>query len=124
MFLRQSTLRIVGVRGPENIHSLSPVLTKNPDSLDQEEISNWVGNFINNNRDEIELQYGLCTLPASASGYSSAGFDLEDSWLQTIGAFFASTGSATTNIISTIINFFFTVFFLLVFLLIMCVMSG
>jgi len=123
MFLRGTTLRIVGVRGPENIHSLSPVLTKTPDLLDEESISTWVGNFIKNNRDEIELVYNQCTLPTSEYS-STTGFDFEDSWLQTLAAFFSTTTSATANIISKIINFFFAVFFLLVFLLVMCVMSG
>jgi len=123
VFLKGSTLRIVGVRGPQNIHSLSPVLTKNPYLLDQEQISNWVSNFVRKNWEGIEILHGLCTLPALE--YSGSRFDLlEDSWIQTLVEFFSSSTSTTANIVSAIINFFFTIFFLLVFLLVMCVMSG
>jgi len=125
LFLKGSTLRIVGVRGPQNIHSLSSVLTKNPDLLDQEQISTWVSHFVKKEWDEIEIQHGLCTLPASE--YSGSSFDLmEDSWIQSLAAVGSSTTTTIANIVSGIINFFYGIIILLVFFFGICLwlMSG
>jgi len=124
MFQREVTLRIVGVRGPQNIHSLSPILTKHPDYLDREDISNWVSKFVKN-EPGIVMQHGHCTLPQLNPGLNlGSGFDLEDGWFQTLTSFGSATVSTTSSAISQIINFLFTIFFLLVFLLVMCVMGG
>jgi len=124
LFQKETTLRIVGVRGPQNIHSLSPILTKHPDNLDREDISNWVSKFVNNDP-EIYMQHGLCTLPQLKSGSMlGSNFDLEDGWFQKLTSLGSSTVSTTSSAISQIINFLFTIFFLLVFLLVMCVMGG
>jgi len=119
LFVERSSLRILGMRGPKNIHSLSPVITKSPDLMGREEISNWVGKFI---KGEVETKHGRCAFPQLQL---ESNFDiLEDGWIQSFMSFGSSTVSKTSDVVSGIITLFTTIFFLLLFLLIMCLVSG
>jgi len=114
LFEQGSTLRVLGIRGPQNIHALSPYMERQANLIDPQGISSWVSNFASND-EEITYYKGRCTFPREETN-SGRNTGLNDA-LGTIG-------SSASSTFKRVYNLFSTLFFLFMFLLMMFVVMS
>jgi len=114
LFEQGSTLRVLGIRGPQNIHALNPYMERQPSLIDPQGISSWVSNFARND-EEITYYKGRCTFPrVETNSGRNTGFNNA----------FGTIGSTAGSTFNKVYNLFSTLFFLLVFLLMMFVVMS